>query len=539
MANISFNVPKGADPMGIGGFDLGRSSYDPLQTIREGWQKTREEQLIKDEQRRKEFQDTVSKIPSFEAVNQNVASRLNDKKNKLYNLAERSYKSGAWSPFAKDQETGLNVDKAMSKLENEIATEGSAYNEMLSRYKSAKDFVDNPKNADKIDWQLTEQRMNDFATAKDLPGMANSLTKPLVAIKPDPVNFDKWLKDQVAYYVPGEDKKIIDTVYDPNTDKFKIISQTYKDPNRVADAMIKIYRNAGEEYKKVIDKKFKDATESEKVTSDGVPVKPEDWFASRFVPGYGIKIDLKYVAKSKKSTDKSFDWSNYLPSKTKDGEFDLSKWQEVKSLGYKPAGGTTETLQYNSAATIPLQGVSNKAFIMPNTVNTENADTGESAPQSKSAQRKLDNISILPIANETINFTDGQGNQWTFAPGDKIPKEVQRQMTLNGQADKIRFEAFLTTLTNYSKEPKANKLDLNSGTFEFAPDITSWNSTTITPWKEAKNYVLSAFGKDADMKALDNRINEITNQLNSVQGVFDETIKTKSEEEQFNSLFGQ
>lgn len=531
--SVDFSVPEGADPMGIGVPDLGKSSYDPLATIRRGWEKTREERLMKEAERREDYQKFMEKLPTFESVNEKVASKLNSKAVEMGKLAHQRYKSGAWSPFAKTEE-GLSTERELGRMEKELVQEGSQYNAMKEKYKIADQFIRDPANYDKIDWEVTLPRIESFTDAEDIEGMSNALQKPLVALKPDPVDFHSWLNDQIGTFIPGEDQEIVGQIFDPETGKFKVKTKEYTNPERAAKGMIKIYNTAEDQYKNWIDRRYELAPEEEKVTKDDVPVGTEDWFASKFVPEYGEKLDLKMYSVS----DQKGSWWGFLPGKGSDGSFDLKDYEEVVEIATPPAGEGEGDIpivrQYFSAATIPLQSITKQAFVMPNSPRTINAETGEKTEGGRSAFNYMDSINILPVAKETVVVPMEGGQTRTIPAGERIPKDVQRAMGRNKQLDKIKWTPYLKTLT--SNKQVSESLEYKG--IPLGTQTQSFNQTTIRPWNEAVQYVKAAsMEKDIDINPLIDKIDEITNQLNVNVDLFYQDLEIQEGEDPFNKMF--
>jgi len=535
-SNVNFNVPEGADPLGIGVPDLGRSSYDPIATIRAGWLKDREERLIKDEQRREDYQKFMEGLPTFEAINEKVASKLNQKAMEMGKLAYQRYKAGAWSPFART-ETGASTERELARKQNEIITEGQAYNAMLEKYKAAEEYLSDPENYEKVDLELTRKNRDAFTQADDIDGMIKAFNKPFIVLKPEPVELNKYLNQLYDQYIPGEDKDIVKKVYNEKMDKWEVTERTYKDPQRVIAGMRKIYRNAEPKYRNEIDRRFEKAPEAEKVDKNGVPIDAEDWFISQYVPEYGKKLDLRlYAGKGKERAD----WS-FLPGQGAGGRFDLSPFETIEQMGVQTgvtdAGEpTTEVREYNSAATIGLQSITRTPFVMSNTPGTINAETGEKAPAGRSTTHLMDKVSILPVATQDIVVPMPDGTERAISAGEKIPKGVQRQMAKNNMLGNMRWEAFLTTLASNKQVPMDRIImDINLG-----KDISSFTETQIRPWREASKFIKGAgLEKDVDITPLENTIEGILNQLNNPFDRVMNTVNEKSEEEVYNSLFGE
>ena len=104
LSDVQFTVPEGADPLGIGVPDLGKSSYDPLATIRRGWDVTRARQERKRQEQRQDYQQFVEDLPTFEGINAQVTAELNKDVAKMKELAEQEMLAGPFAQFARTEE---------------------------------------------------------------------------------------------------------------------------------------------------------------------------------------------------------------------------------------------------------------------------------------------------------------------------------------------------------------------------------------------------------------------------------------------------
>ena len=72
MKSVDFNIPEGADPMGIGILDLGKSSYDPIETIQRFNENRRQNRLIRDERRREDYRYYMDRLPPKGPINRSA-----------------------------------------------------------------------------------------------------------------------------------------------------------------------------------------------------------------------------------------------------------------------------------------------------------------------------------------------------------------------------------------------------------------------------------------------------------------------------------
>ena len=530
-SDVNFSVPEGADPLGIGVPDLGRSSYDPIATIRSGWMKSREERFIKDEQRRSEYQSFMEDLPTYEAINQKVASKLNEKVMEMGQLAHQRYESGSWSPFAKTEE-GASTERELARKQSEIITEGPAYNAMLPKYKAAHEYLSDPENFEKLDMDLTRENMSAFTEAEDIDQMTKAWNKPFLVKKPEPVELNKYLQKLYDQYIPGEDKDVVSKVYNEKMNKWEVKERTYKNPQRVIVGMRKIYRNMEDKYRNEVDRRFKDLSGTQKAKHDTA----KDWFISQYVPEYGQEIDYKTYA----GKGDEVNWG-HLPQKGSNGRLDLSEHETVEQMGVKVGeteggGPEIEDREFNSAATLGLQSISRMPFVMENSPGTRRKETGEKAPPGRSTTHLMDHISIMPVATEQIQVEMGDGTTKMINAGDLIPKNVQRQMAKNpGMLGKMKWDAYLTTLASN----KQVSMDRVMAGINLGQDISSFTETQIRPWREASKYISGAAReKDIDIKPLEEKIENILNQLNNpFERIMQESSQGATEDE-YESYFG-
>ena len=389
-----------------------------------------------------------------------------------------------------------------------------------------------PEEERDIDVEATLQAIKDW---KSSPGKvierAEKATNLIVG-KARPVDIGKHVLDNIAKTVPGLDKEIKSWSWDPTTNKFAKVTQEGMSEPRLLAGMTKIMNNAPVNIKNAIEKEYQSDPEK------GIMSKAE-WFRKRYAPEYPTREDRVMTGGSASGSTK-LDWNMILPGKTESGGYDTSQFKESKSFGVpivekdKAKAGDKET--FNSAATIPLQGVFKTVFTMPNAVHAIDAETGLQAPQARSAANMADNIAFIPIASKDMKVTVGNKTR-VFKAGDKLPASVQRQLEKEGRTEDFIYDAFLTTLTSYKQLPKDTpEMFKGTGMEDFDWGIGSNAATTVTPWREASRYVKAAAMKaKVDLDPLDKFIDEYLNELNSMASIFGENIK----ETDYQKIYGE
>jgi hypothetical protein len=206
-------------------------------------------------------------------------------------------------------------------------------------------------------------------------------------------------------------------------------------------------------------------------------------------------------------------------------------------VGETEGGGPEiEDREFNSAATLGLQSISRMPFVMENSPGTRRKETGEKAPPGRSTTHLMDHISIMPVATEQIQVEMGDGTTKMINAGDLIPKNVQRQMAKNpGMLGKMKWDAYLTTLASN----KQVSMDRVMAGINLGQDISSFTETQIRPWREASKYISGAAReKDIDIKPLEEKIENILNQLNNpFERIMQESSQGATEDE-YESYFG-
>jgi hypothetical protein len=550
VSDVNFSIPEGADPMGIGIPDLGRSSYDPLDTIRRGWEKSRQDRIMKRQERREDWKERKAKIPTFESVNQAVAKKLNDKTVEMSNYLDQQFRAGQFAPWAKT-EGGEKVWQKLNTLEQEIASEGEAYNKLLPKYKAAQDFISNPANDKKIDWDVTNKRMNEFVGAKDLEDMTMAAAGNMVALKPTPIAMMKEVTTRLGEYMDEESVQKIAESWDPTTNKLRIDETTGVDTAELERSMLKIYEDlqaeGGEEFANEITARYNKAPQSEKVTADGIPIDEKAWFVGRYSPSYAEKIKTSYVAKSDEG---GVNWLSMFGgiSKKDDGTWNLTS-PTVKQIDrQRPTQvnkGTEKKPKWEDAMeqvpeqyyshNVELSGVIDKPFAMESSTDTYNQQTGERIPAGLVVYEQPTNVSMMPTAADDITVTMPDKTEVTVAKGDLIRKEVHDQMS--GQGEKVYWDWFVTSASQIKKTPEGGVEAERRAKYgdEYMP---THQVTTMRPWNDAKNAILAEASTKYDLTEMANAMEQMKKQKNSGVESILQQVKELTAEEAYNAAFG-
>ena len=132
-SDVNYSVPEGADPLGIGVPDLGKSSYDPIATIRHGWEASRQERMMNRDLQQQTYEAYMKNMPTPEGINQKITRDVNKKLGKMGALFQQQQRAGGFSDIAKTDE-GKNVQAELAQLENEVASTIPVYNSLSKQY---------------------------------------------------------------------------------------------------------------------------------------------------------------------------------------------------------------------------------------------------------------------------------------------------------------------------------------------------------------------------------------------------------------------
>lgn len=548
-SDVNFSVPEGADPLGIGVPDLGRSSYDPIATIASGWENTRQERLIKGDRDQASYQQYLKSMPTVEGVNQNISRKLNQKMVKMGGLFKQRQKAGPFGKWAKTDEGG-NLTAELSRLENEVATDIPIYNHYSSVYEKDLATMRSGANKDKIDWELTNQNVKRMNEAKDVTEFAQPFADnggTLVVFRPEEADMIGWVKDSIDTFAPGVDTEVLSQGKDPNTGKWRTTTLETKDQKRIYDSIIKGYANAPMAVKNQVDRMYATAPASDKRDENGVVMEPDAWYASQFAPEWGKKTSTTQTTIDEGTGKEAA--PGYGMARNEDGSLNIAQNTSTIRMG-TPVSTETKTVKrtrsfgknkgqpvYNeptttqesrnvdySTVSIPLTGF-DKTFDVYSHGSAIDTETGKPIDKSKSSTHKAVRIDFIPVwrgETKTIQAetTDDNGNvtkeTWTLKPGDKIPMDIQEQLQEENQ--NFNYEPFLLSSSIYG--PAIEEKALAAG-LSWEEYVSRHGKTAITPWSKSNRELLVKMkAAKYDPTELEKLIKEIDQKLNGIDDIF-------------------
>ena len=553
MKSVDFNIPEGADPMGIGILDLGKSSYDPIETIQRFNENRRQNRLIRDERRREDYRYYMDRLPTAQGTNQQISSNLNKDVAELSELFLQQQSMGGWGGLAKTDD-GEKVRAKMARLENKIATDIPIYNNYSIAAEKDKAVMRDPAKAKNLDMEATMRNFDAMQSAKTVEEFARPFTEnggSLLVYKPTPVKMMAEVTARLADYLPEEEVLSYQASWDPATNKFKTEETTGIDPAKLERAMLNVYddmMDEEDEFATDIDSRYRNAPKSQTETEDGLTIDKKAWFVGRYVPGYENKIKTGYVAKG---TDKDKEETpeptglEYAVAREDDGTIDLPKMADTikmktpveattkKVLRTKRSGQkvydkpTTETQSVDadySTVSVPLTGF-NKTFEMYNHASAIDTSTGKRPDETSSSTHKAVRMDFIPVwrgkeRNIYVEETDEDGNAvtkvWNLKPGDKIPIHVQEKLQEEGET--FSYEPFLMTSNIFGAaiEQRAQAAGLTWEEY-----VSRHGLTTITPWEKANRELLTKMKAEGyDPAEILKVIEEIDRKLNGIDDMF-------------------
>lgn len=305
---VNFSVSEGADPLGIGIPDLGKSSFDPIASIRQGWETSRQDRMIKDAERKEEYQNYIKDLPTFDEINNKFAQDLNKDVQDMSALAYKKYKAGSFDPFVRGK-SGQPAGQELMQKKKEIQQKQGLYQRYLPMFEKAVTEASDIKNKDLIDQELTKQNFDKIRSAETMEEWAQSIQQNPVVYKPTPVDLVKEVDARLKTLLPDDETLGITRTLDPNTGMYRITTKEGVSNTRAVNSMRKVYRDLirNDRYKNYISSAYQNEDALRKQTQDGLPLDQEDWFISQYIPEYGQKITEKYVSPksdSEKGKDK-------------------------------------------------------------------------------------------------------------------------------------------------------------------------------------------------------------------------------------------
>ena len=516
-SDVNFSVPQGADPLGVGVPDLGRSSYDPIATIQAGWDRSRQDRLIRKEMDQRNYEQFQKSLPTVDSVNKNIASKMNQKIMEMGSLFKQQQGAGGLDKFARTEDGG-KVTAKLSQLENEIATDIPIYNNYAEAYKKDLTVLRSPENRDKIDWRLTNENIKRMNEAEDVTEFAQPFVDnggTLTVFKPEPQDIIGYAK-QVGSMIEGTDIMSHDIKIDPLTNTMTTTQVTGADPKRVHEAYQTGYEMAKPNMKNAINALYE--ASPDKKNADGIVMDPGEWWANKFsgLHGTTTKKTTTRLPKTKDETEPS-GLGGGVP-RLDDGSMDIQSMMEpiIMNVGSSTdplyqkrrfgkgeklvAEGTSdreekEFISYN----MPLTGI-NEVFDTMTPADAIDSSTGEEPDRTKVASHKAASVSFMPTYNGQGNMPveveveDENGNKrtkkYTVVPGKPIPKEVQ--LALIKQGVPMTYEPYLITLSVYG----AALEEKGTGSMPWSDYISKHGKTIVTPWSSIDNAFLTKMGAE-------------------------------------------
>jgi len=532
-SDVSFSTPEGADPLGIGVPDLGRSSYDPIETIRSGWEASRQERLIKGDRDIATYQSYMENMPTVEGINKQIASTLNKELVEMGGLFKQQQEAGGFGGFAKTA-TGQKATARLSELENKIATDVPIYKHYSGQATDDLKVIRNPANKDKIDWELTNALVEAMQTAGNVEEFAQPFANnagSLVVFKPEPQDIIGYAT-KVGSMIEGEEVISSDIKIDPRTNTMTTTQVTGADPEIIHKAYQTGYEFAEPNMRNAIDSLYEAAPD--KKNADGIVMDAKEWWANKFSGLHGTTTTEKVSRLPKAKEDKPSGLGAGIPRI--DGEMDTESMMEpiiMKSATITPAQyemnwrgkkkevspetTDTEEMEFESY-NMPLTGI-DEVFDAMTPADAIDTSTGAEPDRTKIGSHKAVSSSYMPTYNGEgdipveYEVTDAQGNKvtkkYTVKPGKPIPMAVQRELIKRGVP--MSYEPYLLTISVYgaAQEEKA------MGAISWSDYVSKHGKTVITPWSSINNAFLTKMGAEeyqiADLKK---NMLEMYNKLN-------------------------
>jgi len=546
--DVHFSVPEGADPLGIGVLDLGRSSYDPIDTIRRFNETRRQNRLIRQDRDREDYQNFMKMMPTVSGVNKNIAANMNKDILEMSKLFKQQQSLGAFGGFAKTgEDKDEKVSIKLSEIENKVATDAPIYKWYSDQYGKDQTVMRSPANKDKIDWELTMENVDAMNQAKDVEGFSQPFAEnggSLVVFKPEPQDIIGYAK-KVGSMIEGTDIMSHEIKMDPMTNTMTTTQVTGADPAMIHKAYQTGYEFAEPNMKNAIDALYNVAPD--KKNADGVIMDAKEWWANKFSGFHGTTTSKK-TTKLTKDTDKE-STPGYGMARNEDGSLNIAQNTSTIQMAV-PVDTETRTVKrtrkfgkdkgqpvYNapqtaqaprnveySTVSVPLTGF-DKTYDVYSHGSAIDTETGKPIDKAKSSTHKAVRLDFIPvwrgeekkIESET---TDDSGNivkeTFTLKPGDKIPIHIQEQLQDENQS--FSYEPFLLSSSVYG--PAIEEKALAAG-LSWEEYVSRHGKTAITPWEKANRELLVKMkASKVDPTELENLIKEINQKLNGVDDIF-------------------
>lgn len=543
-SDVNFSVPEGADPLGVGVPDLGKSSYDPIATIAAGWADTRQERLIQGDRDQASYQQYLKSMPTVEGVNQNISRKLNQKMVKMGGLFKQRQGAGGFGRWAKTNE-GADLNTELAKLENEVAADIPIYKHYSDVYE--KDLAVMRSKPDKIDWDLTNANVERMNQAEDVTGFAQPFADnggSLVVFKPEPQDIIGYAK-KVGSLIEGTDIMSHEIKMDPLTNTMTTTQVSGADPEIIHKAYQTGYEMAEPNMRNAIDAMYNVATD--KKNADGVVMDAKEWFANKFSGLHGTTTTKKTTKLPVDTTKQSS--PGYGMARDEDGSLNIEQNTSTIRMA-TPVGTETRTVKrtrkfgkdkgqpvYNAAqigeeprnveystVSIPLTGF-DKTYDVYSHGSAIDTETGKPIDKAKSSTHKAVRLDYIPVwegETKTIEAetTDDDGNitkeTWTLNPGDKIPRHIEEQ--LQDENESFSYKPFLLSSSVYGAAIEEKALAAGLSWEEY---VSRHGKTAITPWDKAKRELLVKMkASKVDPAELERLMQEIDQKLNGIDDMF-------------------
>jgi len=528
-SDVNYSVPEGADPLGIGVPDLGKSSYDPIATIRHGWESSRLDRAQKRDLDQRSYQSYMKNMPTVEGVNQKITKDLNKSLGKMGALFKQKQGAGGFAGFAKGPEGG-DLSAELASLENKVAGEIPIYNSLSKQYEKDYAAIRSGANQDKIDRKLTQANIDRMQNADNLADFAAPFSDnggTLVVYKPEPQDIIGYAK-QVGSMIEGTDLMSHDIKVDPLTNTMTTTQVTGADPEIVHKAYQTGYEMAKPNMRNAIDGFYEAATD--KKNADGVVMDAKEWFANKFSGLHGTTTTKKTSRLAKEKEPESSGLGAGVPRI--DGEIDIDSMMEPivmkatsstdatyrtnvwgKQKEVTPATSEAEEMEFESY-NMPLTGV-DEVFDSMTPSDAIDTSTGSEPDRTKIGSHKAASVSYMPTYNGEgdipVEYEDKNGDKkkYTVKPGKPIPIVIYSELIK--QRVPMSYEPYLLTSSVYgaSQEEKA------MGAISWSDYVSKHGKTVITPWTSINNAFLTKMGaEEYQIAELQKNMVEMYNKLN-------------------------
>lgn len=533
--SVNFSLPEGADPLGIGVPDLGRSSYDPIATIQAGWDRSRQERLIQKEMDQRNYERFRETLPDVDTVNRNIAAKLNKDMVEMGSLFKQQQEAGGLAKFARTEKGG-KVSARLSELENKIATDIPIYNNYADAYRKDLAILRNPQHNEKIDWDLTKDNINRMNEAQDVAGFAQPFVDnggSLVVYKPEPQDIIGYAK-KVGSMLEGSDIMSHDINIDPLTNTMTTTQVTGANPEQVHKAYQTGYDMATPAMQNAINRLYENAPD--KKNADGIVIEPREWWANQFSGFHGTTTKKTTSRLAKGEKDEPTGMGGGI-ARNADGTINLAAAKTpimMKQISTTPAQYTknwrgkeklvseaaTDAAEMEfDAYNLPLTGI-DAVFDAMTPAEALDSSTGREPDRTRIGSHKGAAVSFMPTYNGPddlpidIEVTDEDGNtvtkKYTVRPGKPIPLAAQRALIKQGVL--MSYEPYLLTKSVYG----AAQEEKTMGAISWSDYVSKHGKTIITPWSSIDNEFLTKMGaEEYEIAELQKVMREFHGQLNT------------------------